>query len=419
MSSSSTNINTSTSSDKEKNIYKYRISGKYVLGKDTYNIDYENVHSMVIDYQYVKLNMPMIFAIFNLSSKITDVIIKNKDKGIFILNIEKCIENVEEPEWETYIENEFVYFINEDINKSDAIDYQGEDNEDRTDIIMQISVGLLSKELVNHNKNPINGVISGDNMSSVIAYVIGGNDKAIIETPDNNSPVKNFYIPPLNSTSKAIKYLDDHRVFFTTPYRFFMDFDVRYLLSYKGKPVERKDEQYSTIMINIINNADPYAYSQGLLTNTENKFYEMSISGEEVEVSDNEENSKVRTTYKYNDTNAKQTKIDAITPSNESNFEKKILNLRAPNDNGGLIENNEKLRDNDIYIAINKTDIDISIFTPNKEYIIDADGVYGENNKYNGNWILVRKRELFFKSTGASDDKITAYMLLILRKAIE
>ena len=66
-----------------------------------------------------------------------------------------------------------------------------------------------------------------------------------------------------------------------------------------------------------------------------------------------------------------------------------------------------------IQIMVQKTDIDSSIFTINKEYIIRADSAYNTED-YNGRYILARKRELYIKS----GDNYTMSTMLLFRKVI-
>ena len=103
------------------------------------------------------------------------------------------------------------------------------------------------------------------------------------------------------------------------------------------------------------------------------------------------------------------------TPGANDNFVSKTVNVRAPNDNTGLIENNQKT--SMLYMAINKNDLDASIFTPNKEYIINAGEVYKDCTEYTGNYILQRKRELYFKSSEeTSSDKLVLSLMLFFEK---
>ena len=103
---------TMQNTDPTNSIYRYRASGYYMLGQEKYNIDYTNIRSIVIDHDYDKNNMPLVYLILNISTKLIDTIIKNIERGVFILNIQKCIENSDMPDlWKDYIRsrNAFQY----------------------------------------------------------------------------------------------------------------------------------------------------------------------------------------------------------------------------------------------------------------------------------------------------------------------
>ena len=133
---------TMQNTDPTNSIYRYRASGYYMLGQEKYNIDYTNIRSIVIDHDYDKNNMPLVYLILNISTKLIDTIIKNIERGVFILNIQKCIENSDMPDlWKDYISDTFIYFAAEDINKTDSRDYENA-NEGREDIYKELIFGL-------------------------------------------------------------------------------------------------------------------------------------------------------------------------------------------------------------------------------------------------------------------------------------
>ena len=399
------------------NVYKYNANGFYVLGKEKYPIDYTNVRSIVIDHDFENNNMPLVYIILNLSSKLIDTIIKNKEQGLFILTIQKCIENSDMPDlWRDYISDTFVYFLAEDINKTDTRDYENA-NEGREDVYKEITVGLLSQKLVNNNKKTVNGILQCNNMMSAVAYVVGVNRPFIMEPFENNSSLKTVLLPPRNSVAKSIEYLNGIRTFYNTPYRYYMDFDVSYLLSSRGKAVPRKGESINTIMINLINDYDSTSKLQGMATDEINKYFKVEIPATNVEVADYRSESKKYTKVRYTTTDGSNTTYVKQQKKSGDNFAAKTSHVRAPNDNANLLINAEKF--SKLYISTNKTDLDASVFTPNKRFHINADEVYKECD-YTGDYLLRRKRELYFKSTTTTaDTKLTLSTLLFFEKVYE
>lgn len=403
--------------NQKANIYKYRANGYYMVGEDKNVIDYSNIKSIVIDHDYITNNMPLMYIILSLSTKVVDKIVKYKETGEFIINIQKTIDNSDTAElWEDYVNDTFIYFLAEDINKTDSRDYEAA-NDGREDIYKEITVGLLSSNLVNNNKKTVNGILNCNNMASAVAYTVGTDRPLVMEPFENNSSLKRLIMPPKNSVAKCIAYLNSIRTFYNTNYVYYMDYDASYLLSSNGKAVPRKGDKINTVMVVLRNDYDSASKLQGMYIDELNAFYNIEISANNVEVADYKEKSKSYTKLNYTNTDGSSSSIQVQEKTSTSNFVNKTLQVRVPNDNEGLVLNTEKI--SRIYISINKTDLDNSVFTINKEYIISADEVYSDSD-YSGRYLLRRKRELYFKASGgAADDKFTASTLLVFEKVFE
>ena len=398
-------------------IYKYRASGYYIVGEDKNRIEYTNIKSIVIDHDYVTNNMPLMYVILSLSTKVVDKIIKNKETGTFIINIQKSIDNTDSAIlWEDYINDTFIYFLAEDINKTDTRDYEAS-NDGREDIYKEITVGLLSKNLVNNNKKTVNGIINANNMASAVAYCVGVNRPLVMEPFENNASLKRLIMPPKNSVAKCIAYLNSIKTFYNTNYTYYMDYDASYLMSSRGKPVPRKGDKYNTVMLTLRNDYDSASKLQGMSVDEKNRYYNVEINASNAEVADYREKSKSYTKLSYTNTDGTNSTHQSQEITANRNFANKTLQVRVPNGNEGLVLNTERV--SRLYISVNKTDLDNSIFNINKEYIVAADEVYSDSS-YSGKYILRRRRELYFKASGGgADDKFTASTLLVLEKVFE
>ena len=408
---------TMQNTDPTNSIYRYRASGYYMLGQEKYNIDYTNIRSIVIDHDYDKNNMPLVYLILNISTKLIDTIIKNIERGVFILNIQKCIENSDMPDlWKDYISDTFIYFAAEDINKTDSRDYENA-NEGREDIYKELTLGLMSQKLVNNNKKTVNGIIKCSSTMSAVAYVMGTNRQIVMEPFEYNNPLSTIFLPPKTSVAKSIEYLNGLQTFYNSPYRYYMDFNVSYLLSSRGKAVPRKGDAINTVLILLRNDYDTASKLQGMMTDETNQFYQVEIAATNVEIADYRERTKHYSKLKYTNTAGQNNDFIVVQQTAESNFANKTRQVRVPNDNPNILLNEEK--HSMFYVSINKTDLDASAFTPNKEYSINAEEVY-EGSGYSGDFLLRRKRELYFKSTGnTADDKLTLSTMLFFEKVYE
>lgn len=393
------------------NIYKYSVEMSYVLSQDDIsNIDSMSIKSIAIDSDYKNANMPMLFITLSLNKRLIDKMVKNQDTGIMILNIKRCTVTSDMPDlYANYINDKFIYFISEDINKNDSADYEGA-NADRNDIYKLTTIGLLSLDHVNKNKKVMNGVVNGK-LSSIM-YYLTSHLPIVIEPPTTNTTLKNQFLPPLNSVAKALKYINSINVFYSTPYRFFIDFGVSYLLSSSGLPIKQKGEDIGTVLLVLKNSYDEGSKVQGMITSEEQSMYQIEIDAQDCELADNHVSDKSYS--KLSVTNTSGNKVDASlsNKSESSSIVSKTRSVRVSNDNTGLIDNMISSLDNSaVQLLVQKNDIDSSVLTMNKEYFIKADEVYG-SDKYNGRYLLTRKRELYIRE----DDDFSMDVMLLLEK---
>lgn len=411
-------MKTTTSHAPNTNIYKYTADIKYALGKEVFDIETTSIRTIAIDNDYNKMNMPMIFITLGVYRTMANRMILNQDKGIFILDIKRCISNSDMPDlYSDYISDKFIYFITGDVDVMKNYDNKNtniEAVEDELDDDTVVTIGLLSLDHVNKNKRMINGVISGK-LSSIM-YYLTSHFPILIEPPRNNVVLSNKLIPPINSVSKSLEYLNSLNVFYSTPYRFFIDFDKAYLISSSGKPVKAKGEDIGTVMISVYHYKDDQESKiQGMVTNKHQSLYELYVSSSDCELSDNSLSEK--SFSKISATTASGVKIDGdlTTISSDSIITTKTKSVRISNDNNGILGNMIASIDaSAVQILVQKTDIDSAVLTMNKEYIIKADDAYG-TKKYNGRYLLVRKRELYVRD----DDTFTMSVMLLFKKVPE
>lgn len=406
-----------SNTNNDDTVYKYRASGYYMLGTEKFIIDNNNIISIVVDHDYINNNMPLMYLIMSLSTKTIDKIVRNKETGVFIISIQKCVDNSDMAElWEDYVSDTFVYFLAEDINKTDSRDYENA-NDGREDIYKEITVGLLSQNLVNNNKKTVNGVLVCNDMASAVAYTIGTNRPLVMEPFENNIALNRIIMPPRNSVAKSISYLNSIKTFYNTNYLYYMDYDVSYLLSSRGKAVPRKGDKVNTVMVVLRNDYDTASKLQGMSLDSKNRYYKVEVGATSVELADYSEDTKSYTNISYTNTTGNNQSYQKTERTQTSNFVNKTVQVRVPNDNDGLILNSSKI--SGIKISINKTDLDASVFTPNKEYIINADDVYS-GTSYSGKYLLRRKRELYFKSSGTGmNEKFILNTMLLFERVFE
>lgn len=398
-------------------IYKYIAYMRYIVDDTVIEIDNLQIKSIAIDYDYKNMNMPMIFITASIHRDHVDIIEENQNSGIIIFNIKKAIANSDMPDlYVDYINDKFIYFItrytdsdNVNFNNSNE-DEEYDDNKDREDLYEVVSLGLLALDHINKNKKNINEVISG-NLCSVMFHLTD-NLNILLEPPTDDVRLNNLYIPPMNSISKTLELLNSMYALYNTPYRFFIDFDCSYLISSSGKPIAKEDEDSSTILIMLRQSKDVEGKIQGMYKDEKNNLCIIDIDESDCEIADNHIMGKSYS--KLSAVNASGSTIDkVVTDMSSSYINEKIKNIRLCNDNLNLLNTMiSSINSSSIQILVQKTDIDSSILTINKEYMIQANDVY-DKEKYNGKYILTRKRELYVRGS----EEFTMDTMLLFEKA--
>ena len=406
-------MNTTTVSTPNTDIYRYSISLKYSLNGKVYDIIDECIKSIVIDSDYDKLNMPMIFITLDIYQSMVNRMILNQHSGTFIMDLKKCVANSDMPDlYNDYINDKFVYFITGDVDQ--RVDMATGNTEENTveDKHITVSLGLLSMDHVNKNKKVASGVIDGK-LSSIM-YYITSHLPIVIEPPKNNVSLTNKILPPLDSVAKMLKYLNSISVFYPTAYRFFIDFDRSYLLSSSGRALKAAGDNITSVVITIYHKHKMDSAVQGMITNRQQSIYEMYVSSADCELSDN---SLAEMSFsKISGTSTNGTVVNkTISAATSSNIISKSKPVRISNGNNGIVDNMVSDIDTSaIQLLVQKIDVDGSIFTMNKEYIIRAEDAYS-TEKYNGRYLLIRKRELLIRQ----DETLTSNLILLFRKVPE
>ena len=388
-------------------IYKYTANLTYILDNRAYEIETTSIRTIAIDSNYDQMNMPMIFMTLGVYQSLANKMLLHQDVGLFILDIKRCVSNSDMPDlYSDYISDKFIYFIAGNIDSENTVEIKEDALSDDT----IVTVGLLSLDHVNKNKKTVNGILNGKLSSAM--YYLTGHLPIVIEPPSNNATLENIILPPVNSVNKSLQYLNSISVFYNTPYRFFIDFDQAYLISSSGNAVKAKGENINSVMIIIYHEDKAESKIQGMVTNRSQGVYEIFTSSKDCEISDNALSEKSYSNISATNTSGSSSKATLSTVSSGTSITAKTKTIRISNDNNGLLNNLATSIDQSaVQILIQKTDIDSSIFTMNKEYIIQANDAYGSDT-YNGRYLLTRKRELYIRE----DNKFTMDVMLLFKK---
>lgn len=216
-------------------------------------IDQKNIKSLTIYKEYDKYNMPIATMNLHIDKKFADNIIKNSKTATMIMAVYKYQLDNNAAIKQLYFKHEFSYLTDDDTNKTEDIDYAKTDSkdEDREDVYRILKLGLISKKLVDRNLSPNNATIYKSSMQNIIIDLLNIGEPLLIEPFTETELVEQLIIPPKESLSKTLDYLNTIRVFYNTGYRFFMDLDNIYLVSKSGKATLRNVDKYATIKFNL------------------------------------------------------------------------------------------------------------------------------------------------------------------------
>ena len=375
--------------------YKYTVSLQYLNIRQNVSTSIQNecVKSVIIDHNYDVNCMPVIYVNLRLDKALVDDMIKYQNQNLMILSISKFDTNTELKLEVECFRKKCIYFLTDDVNKMDPIDYNEEtESTMKGDTFRKITLGLLVLEHVNANKTLCELTTKNATNYDIVKYITSHIPNLIIEPFSYNEEYNQFVLPPKESVNKALRFLNDQRVFYSTPYRYYQDFNHTYIISSSGREIKRKDEVFSAVVVNIRDVDDVGANDTGVITNRSNGTYEVYVSYANTQVYDNTL------------INKSKNKVRGITSSGVS--EKTLINNasystdkysleRLNNDNEHMIENLEaKANSENFIVYFSKNDLDSDLFTINKRISIHNIQRYQE---FNGNYLLYRKREIYLR----------------------
>lgn len=386
--------------------YKYKIAFTYldIVKNSSYEITNECVKSIIIDHNYDVNSMPIMYANMKLDKKLVDDMILNINTNLMIVAIYKYDDLSEDKQEIEVIKDRFTYFLPDDVNTNDYMDYsEANQNEHMGNTYRDISLGLMSIKMINNNKKYLEINATNNSVYDCVRYCTSHIENLIIEPFTFNDIHGRIIMPPQESVRKALEYLNSYRVFYRTPFRFYQDFDCSYIISSSGNGINKANELFNSIIINIRDISEDDANDPGLIINNDTKVYEVPVSYANVSV------------YNNSISNKSQNKIVGITSTNNISADlinsadystDKTRRIRLNNDNVHMLSNLKVEADNkNMLVFFTKMDLDSSIFSINKKISIHHINKY---QQYNGNYLLYRKRECFIRE---SDDFILDTML--------
>lgn len=386
----------------EQYVYSAIMTFDNTSKQESIELSMDEIQLLVIDKDYENTNMPVITLSVLMETKVRDRLILEMDDGIVSLQIIKYNKIDDDFIGQTILNDIFVYIIDGEITHSQDIDYKegvSEQNPTRISTTMY----LMKRDSINNNRQIINcvnrydtrkGVMNKISMTDLVMRTSSYLKPMLLEPIENNKSFDEVIIPPMTSVSEYIKYLNDNiSTLYSTGYRFFMDFDTNYIVSKSGIKVEHKDQKYPTVIIDIGDKSNLNYAVDGNIYNAKNRFYHIPVSTSMVKFHRNVTAKHLVTQVACIDSSGNVVS-DRVYDSTK-NIHDKMSILTNTTSNTTICKNaKNELINGSLLIDIVKSDLDASIFTINKEYIINNVDEYKE---YDGRYLLCGVKQFFIK----------------------
>lgn len=388
--------------------YEYKVSCIYINGNKSEEILSESIINIIINCDYDTRTTPTIYVGIKINSALYDKMVATQESARIILKISKSNKNSSSPIFKDYINEEFTYSMTTDADYYDKLEKAaGTSNK----IGVNYKAGYLSLlrlDNIDNNKHFVNTIIKNSNMSSIIHKFTSHMDM-IMEPLHTDKLFSHLVIPPIETVSKLLRYLNSESVFYRGGYRYFIDFDRAYLLSEEGNYVNDYTGTFGNVIINIQEPTNDLSQQTGIVTDGDNNTFIIYVSAANTQMNIKKTEDKIFNTIIGIDSygNKKELSLD-IPRTVGSNNKPRLEKIQS--DNLDFIDcMKSKIENSSIVLNITKTEMDPSVITPNKTYTISN---YEKFREYDGKFILSTRKEILVNQNGI----FTGSLLMGLRK---
>ena len=389
--------------------YRYKISAVFTYDDGVIEMPSESIQMLTTNYDYNAYNMPIYYVDFRLNSNLYDMMVLNSETGKIVLTMKKYDNSTVRALNRKIVEQEFSYIMPTDADYHRPLDKLEVANDKSDDSYKVGTMALIGYNNFEENSVLYNDIIKNSNMISIV-HKYTSHMNMVIEPFTNNEMIDWIIIPPLTSITNLLKFLNDFQPFYDKGYRYFRDFGKTYLLSNSGNPVPDGNDKYNTVVINILDTSDPVSKSIGIDIDKERKAYVMTVDSLDTHMDiDIVRNKEYNTILGIG--NSGQTYRAELNIKGESDKEKLLLYRTFDDEDPQYKVNNMKteIDGSSVVLQLTRTEIDSSIITPNKEYIVQN---YREFQEYNGRYILVSKKEVYIQQ----ENEFVSNTLLVFKK---
>lgn len=246
---------------------------------DSFEIDDAHINNMTIINDYEETNMPVIYADITIDKNYMDKVIKHAKTAHMFMYIYKMSEKndtgVKLKQLTSYT-GKMSYFIDQDINYNKELDYKNTDEPNKKEVLQTFTIGLMFSECIETNKQTANTTLVNTTRMNAVAYYLQ-QYPYLIDTFTYNDNIDQLIVPPQESLSKTIQFLNDIKVFYDTPYRFYIDPGCVYLMNSSGEGTPKEGDLYDTVLFDIIPVDEGPSIEEGITEDSEKGCYYIGI----------------------------------------------------------------------------------------------------------------------------------------------
>lgn len=369
-----------------RSAYKYRVTASYVLNNEETKLSSNFIKYIMVEHLYESRYMPVIYLSLALPIDLYSTVLENEKKGKVYLCIERQNAFSKTALYKKYIEGQFTYIMSS-TDPNYTQDISEDDTSDNTYKILTIA--LISMEIMNLAKSSFNGIYGEIDSNTLLLKALDGLN-AVVKQPLYNPYFDTIVVPAMNSKSKLINFIFDKCPFYDTNYMFFIDFNRAYLLDLTGEYCEANDGQEKSVYIDVRKATSLDSYNEGM--EIKNGAYYIYMNPADTIVSENKGHDKVSNQIVSVHDDGTVDFVDLDINNYEDSAVKQVFRR---GDDVKLYKN--ILESNTVVVEVAKENLDSSVLTPNKEYILNNYDIY---TSYNGKYTLLYKKEVIINING-------------------
>lgn len=402
--------------------YEYRVVGLDIyheeLGNDegatngTVRLLGAAVNNVYIFRDYDKMIQPVLQIKMSIPPLLKKFIINKKNEVRYRLRIDTIYTN--EPSSSnpngdnseisnSFINGNFVSYTNDEDNFKGEEDYReasknlGKLADNINNYSENVNIFLWAEGSVELLRKLVNNNYANTNVASVLVSILNENgiSNVLMSPPENKTNYSQLLIPPtyiMNLTS----FIDEKFGLYYGGTTFFYDFNKLYILNKGATKCDASEQgEYTKILINIPDSGSKSSSKIiGVADDSKNKEYVVYAKEENVDLSTPSKSNDI-----VNGGNMYIVNTQTATTTEISNANDSGGTYRLMNDNYGNTFNKGKqvsdVIENTLKLSLTIEEYDITIFTPNKEYIINFSKA--DMKKYSGTYRLNSEKVIMSK----------------------